>query len=349
MLKPRSSSRRAFTLVELLVVVAVIALLIGILVPALGGARKEAQRLTITNNLRSIATAVNSYSATAQVLPPSYVYGSKLTGGSWRMQEQLDDNPNENNGYIHWSYAVVGEDTTETEAFESPLTTNGGAPRTNPGPKAEDWETSWQRDDTSSTTPQANPTDRQARRVAFGGNHLLFPRNKFLEPGLAGAGTSRKNVLVNPAIVKAPSRTILATEYLDRENWRSLEDPDELGECKSHRPITPVIGTSSGADVFKQSNSKKANFIYPALKNILRYDQLGKSMMDDPNAGDLNAISREHPGGDKDFGGLSHFVFLDGHVEKLSVRDTIANQLWGDRFYAISGTNTKIYANPADD
>ena len=342
MLNPRSSSRRAFTLVELLVVVAVIALLIGILVPALGGARKEAQRLTIMNNLRSIATAVNSYGATNQVMPPSYVYGSKPTGGSWRVQDQVDDNPNENNGYVHWSYAVVGEDTTESEAFESPMTTNGGAPRTNPGPNAEDWELSWQRDDTSSSTPQANPTDRQARRVAFAGNAAIFPRNKFADPRLLGS--SRKNILVNPSIIKAPSRTILATEFLDRASWRSIEDPaDAPFVCKSHRSIQPFValGQSSVYDEPDQSGRKKPQFAVPKISSLLSYSQLGESMLDQQSH-DLNAVGRDHPGGDKEFGGTTHFLYLDGHVERQSLRDTLTNGLWGDRFYSLSGGNTKI-------
>lgn len=53
--------RRGFTLIELLVVVAVIAVLIGVLLPALGGARVSAQRVMCTANLRSIETAHWSY------------------------------------------------------------------------------------------------------------------------------------------------------------------------------------------------------------------------------------------------------------------------------------------------
>jgi len=340
----RISAARAFTLVELLVVVAIIALLIGVLVPALGGARRSAQMLTIASNMRQISVGVNSYGATNQVLPPSYVYASKPSGTAWRVGQQLEDNPEPSNGYIHWSFAVMGEETEESEAFESPMVTNGGAPRTNPGPDADDWEPSWQKDDTGNTTPQDRPKDRQAARVAFGGNHAIFPRNKFIDPRQVGA--SRKNILVNPSVVKSPSRVILATEFLDRADWRSLEDGEEGGVCKSHRPITPFVplGAASIYDEPDQGGRTKPQFAYPQIKALLAFDQLGLAML---NSGghDMNAIGREHAGGNSAEGGLTHFVFLDGHVDKLQLKDTIIQGLWGDRFYSLSGGNTRVY-NP---
>jgi type II secretory pathway pseudopilin PulG len=50
-----------FTLIELLVVIATIALLVGILIPALGRAREAAKRLACTGNLRQIHIAVDLY------------------------------------------------------------------------------------------------------------------------------------------------------------------------------------------------------------------------------------------------------------------------------------------------
>ena len=46
--------RRAFTLVELLVVIGVIGILIGILIPAVTGMRKRARENECSNNLRNI-------------------------------------------------------------------------------------------------------------------------------------------------------------------------------------------------------------------------------------------------------------------------------------------------------
>src|SRR5256885_14885005 len=54
-------NRHAFTLVELLVVIGIIALLVGILIPTLGKAREAAQRAACLSNLRELSNALRIY------------------------------------------------------------------------------------------------------------------------------------------------------------------------------------------------------------------------------------------------------------------------------------------------
>ena len=80
----RRATRNAFTLVELLVVIAIIGVLVGLLMPAVQAAREAARRMSCSNNLKQIGLAVHNFHDTFRGMPPqaTYVVGSTFSGYS---------------------------------------------------------------------------------------------------------------------------------------------------------------------------------------------------------------------------------------------------------------------------
>lgn len=340
--------RNGFTLVELLVVIAVIALLLAIMMPSLNKARQMAHTVKCAANMRNTGIALESHVNESGYYPPSYVYPHD-ENGSYDLAKQPENHPF---GYIHWSWHLFDSGRADASAFTCPAMDNGGAPRTNPGLRRGDWDRD-QVDQRGSSQPNSL-TDKQAPRMAYAANGAIIPRNKFRG---SVSGVHRYNRLVRPTEIQRPGEVILLTEF--NKNWKSVGVPQGGGVLsKSHRPITAFSHTSTGYRGFAyyQAGSSTPAFEYGdrsapnyGLKPLAEIER-ATDLLDGGVGHPVNAVGRHHPGGrdwrnaaGEAMGGTTNFLYADIHVERKTVEETMDNLEWGREFYAITGVNIVRY------
>ena len=135
----RPTGRRAFTLVELLVVIAIIAALIGLLLPAVQSARESARRTQCQSNMRGIGQAfllcldakgwfpAAMYSAASATMNPKPIGNAAGTEHSWRMlvMPYLE----EKQAAEQYSFKKHWYDATSNSTPATPADSTTGVPR----------------------------------------------------------------------------------------------------------------------------------------------------------------------------------------------------------------------------
>ena len=280
----RAHQRRGFTLVELLIVIAIIGILIGLVLPAVQAARESARRIQCSNSLKQVGLALQSYHDSSRAFPPGYI-------------SELDSAGNEIGPGWGWASMVLPQleesPLFEQISFSSPIEDDvnrfvrvQSVPTLRcPSDSAPDmWMT--RRRDLSSGDLRGDICE-----VASANYVGVFGTT---EPGVGGDGIFSRNVSVRFGDIRdGTSTTLMAGE-------RSFR----LGEATWTGAVVGAVIVADGSDGVGTGPPE------PAASLVLghRGDGKGRGV---PRA-HVNQFHSVHSGGG------AHFVFCDGHVAFLS-------------------------------
>ncbi|MCG3138621.1 MAG: hypothetical protein HJJLKODD_02487 [Phycisphaerae bacterium] len=358
----QKASGPGFTLVELLVAVAILALLISILLPSLNSARQQARGVVCGMHAHDIGISLANYLAVYNgTYPFSYVYANDYNG-NYGIDQQTDGYQDQF-GYVQWSWLLYNNGSANENAFTCPSVHNGGLPRTYPGQERIDREPDQVTTYGQPINPE--PIDHQARRLAYTANGYLMPRNKFTREASVGA---RIHYFVNETQIVNPAGIFTFTEFSNNYTLVAKEIDEGEGysgrfNIKSHRPIMPCYDLGFGYMCYETPERTRSGFVYSEDET---YNLIGTATVETQHGSwsfpfdtePTNFVGRHHTGPDprravisrydnSPVSGAVNWTFVDGHVERMNIVDALDRKIFGDRIYSLSGCNG-IVQNYAD-
>ena len=113
-MRSRIRQLHGFTIIEQLVVIAVISLLVSLLLPAIQQSREAAQRLSCRNKLYQLGLAMQNYHSAHNVFPPGGVHMTTARPGTIPTGNELTD------GRAPWSVLILPylDESTRYNSFD---------------------------------------------------------------------------------------------------------------------------------------------------------------------------------------------------------------------------------------
>jgi len=290
-------------MVELLVVIAVIALLASVLLPSLNSAREAAKGSACVQNQRTIGAAMLQYCAANRwKYPSAYYYVNGATSAD---------------GYVQWSGLLEeGNYMGGKDAFVCPSHKVKGWAPTNftdkriPDPPA------------GQVTQTAGLDDRQTKRITYVPNEALLGRKKYATMPVRIVGSDE---------VLAPAATILAAEYTDVASCLLDSSPTGGDAFKTHRPTNGVKFADTGdlydGEKYGTATGTGAMALTPAEAETAIANAIAASALGNHHVCYVNPKAHR---------GVSNYLFADGHAASYTLSETLDpnEYLWGRIMYS---------------